>query len=36
MKINNREIVSSSTAYMLVYVKKNLKDRLINSKTEYP
>lgn len=35
-KVFNRKTVSSSTAYMLVYVKTELKEKLLNGEPVYP
>ena len=36
MQVKMRKLVSSSTAYMLVYVKKSLKEDLLDKETVYP
>ena len=36
MQVKMRKLVSSSTAYMLVYVKKELKESLLDRETIYP
>lgn len=36
MKILNRSVTCSSTAYMLVYVRKEMSKQLLNNEIEYP